>query len=32
MARTVRDCAILLETMAGFDPKDATSLELDVPA
>jgi aspartyl-tRNA(Asn)/glutamyl-tRNA(Gln) amidotransferase subunit A len=32
MARTVQDCAIMLETMAGFDPKDATSLELDVPA
>ncbi|HST35977.1 MAG TPA: amidase family protein, partial [Allosphingosinicella sp.] len=31
MARDVRDCAILLETMAGFDPKDATSLKLDVP-
>ncbi|MGK6320053.1 Asp-tRNA(Asn)/Glu-tRNA(Gln) amidotransferase subunit GatA [Sphingomonas sp. DT-204] len=31
MARDVRDCAILLEAMAGFDPKDATSLELDVP-
>jgi aspartyl-tRNA(Asn)/glutamyl-tRNA(Gln) amidotransferase subunit A len=24
MARTVRDCAIMLEAMAGFDPKDAT--------
>ncbi len=24
---TVRDCAIMLEAMAGFDPKDATSLE-----
>jgi aspartyl-tRNA(Asn)/glutamyl-tRNA(Gln) amidotransferase subunit A len=32
MARTVRDCAIMLETMAGFDPKDATSLDLPVPA
>jgi aspartyl-tRNA(Asn)/glutamyl-tRNA(Gln) amidotransferase subunit A len=32
MARTVRDCAILLEAMAGFDPKDATSLDLPVPA
>jgi aspartyl-tRNA(Asn)/glutamyl-tRNA(Gln) amidotransferase subunit A len=32
MARTVRDCAILLEVMAGFDPKDATSLDLPVPA
>jgi len=31
MARTVRDCAILLEAMAGFDPKDATSLDLPVP-
>ena len=31
MARDVRDCAILLETMAGFDAKDATSLQLDVP-
>ena len=28
MARDVRDCAILLEAMAGFDPKDSTSLEL----
>ena len=32
MARTVRDCAILLEAMAGFDPRDATSLDLPVPA
>jgi aspartyl-tRNA(Asn)/glutamyl-tRNA(Gln) amidotransferase subunit A len=32
MARTVKDCAILLEVMAGFDPKDATSLDLPVPA
>ena len=31
MARTVRDCAIMLEAMAGFDAKDATSLKLDVP-
>jgi len=31
MARTVRDCAIMLEVMAGFDPKDATSLNLPVP-
>ncbi len=31
MARDVRDCAIMLEAMAGFDPKDATSLELPVP-
>jgi len=31
MAREVRDCAIMLEAMAGFDPKDATSLNLPVP-
>jgi aspartyl-tRNA(Asn)/glutamyl-tRNA(Gln) amidotransferase subunit A len=31
MARTVRDCAILMEAMAGFDPKDSTSLDLPVP-
>jgi len=31
MAKTVRDCAILLEAMAGFDPKDSTSLDLAVP-
>jgi aspartyl-tRNA(Asn)/glutamyl-tRNA(Gln) amidotransferase subunit A len=32
MARTVRDCAIMLEAMSGFDPKDATSLDMPVPA
>jgi aspartyl-tRNA(Asn)/glutamyl-tRNA(Gln) amidotransferase subunit A len=32
MARDVTDCAIMLEAMAGFDPKDATSLDLPVPA
>ncbi len=32
MARDVRDCAIMLEAMAGFDPKDSTSLDLAVPA
>jgi aspartyl-tRNA(Asn)/glutamyl-tRNA(Gln) amidotransferase subunit A len=31
MARDVRDCAIMLEAMSGFDPKDSTSLELAVP-
>ena len=31
MARDVRDCAIMLEAMAGFDPKDSTSLQLDIP-
>jgi len=31
MARDVRDCAIMLEAMAGFDSKDSTSLDLPVP-
>jgi aspartyl-tRNA(Asn)/glutamyl-tRNA(Gln) amidotransferase subunit A len=31
MARDVKDCAIMLEAMAGFDRKDATSLDLAVP-
>ncbi|WP_298464424.1 Asp-tRNA(Asn)/Glu-tRNA(Gln) amidotransferase subunit GatA [uncultured Erythrobacter sp.] len=31
MARSVEDCAIMLGAMAGFDPKDATSLQIDVP-
>ncbi|MGI9376866.1 Asp-tRNA(Asn)/Glu-tRNA(Gln) amidotransferase subunit GatA [Altererythrobacter sp. FM1] len=31
MARDVTDCAIMLEAMAGFDPKDSTSLNLTVP-
>ena len=31
MARDVRDCAIMLGAMAGFDPKDATSLDVAVP-
>ena len=31
MARSVEDCAIMLGAMAGFDPKDATSLEREVP-
>jgi aspartyl-tRNA(Asn)/glutamyl-tRNA(Gln) amidotransferase subunit A len=30
-ARTVQDCAILLGSMAGFDPKDSTSIDLAVP-
>jgi aspartyl-tRNA(Asn)/glutamyl-tRNA(Gln) amidotransferase subunit A len=30
MARTALDCAVLLSAMTGFDPKDATSL--DIPA
>ncbi|HEY0919372.1 Asp-tRNA(Asn)/Glu-tRNA(Gln) amidotransferase subunit GatA [Devosia sp.] len=31
LARTVEDAAILLTSMAGFDPKDSTSAELAVP-
>ncbi len=31
MARDVRDCAIMLETMAGYDSKDSTSLDTPVP-
>ena len=30
-ARTVRDTAILMTHMAGFDPKDSTSAEMPVP-
>jgi aspartyl-tRNA(Asn)/glutamyl-tRNA(Gln) amidotransferase subunit A len=30
-ARTVEDCAILLGSMAGFDPKDSTSVDIAVP-
>ena len=31
MTRTVRDCAIMLRTMAGHDPKDSTSVPRPVP-
>ena len=31
MARNVRDSAILLEAMSGFDPRDSTSLDIPVP-
>jgi aspartyl-tRNA(Asn)/glutamyl-tRNA(Gln) amidotransferase subunit A len=31
MARTVRDCALMLQAMAGFDPKDSTSVDRPVP-
>ncbi len=31
MARTVRDTALMLEAMAGFDPKDSTSVDRPVP-
>jgi aspartyl-tRNA(Asn)/glutamyl-tRNA(Gln) amidotransferase subunit A len=30
-ARTIRDCAILLRSMAGLDPKDTTCVDLPVP-
>ena len=31
MARTVEDCALLLQAMAGHDPMDSTSADLPVP-
>ncbi len=31
LARTAEDCAILLNTMSGYDSKDTTSLNADVP-
>lgn len=31
LARDVTDCALMLEAMAGFDPKDSTSLDAPVP-
>jgi aspartyl-tRNA(Asn)/glutamyl-tRNA(Gln) amidotransferase subunit A len=31
MARTVADCALLLEIIAGHDPRDSTSLDAPVP-
>jgi aspartyl-tRNA(Asn)/glutamyl-tRNA(Gln) amidotransferase subunit A len=31
IARTVRDTAIMLRSMAGHDPKDTTSVDLPVP-
>ncbi len=30
-ARTVKDCALMLEAMSGHDPKDATSANIAVP-
>ena len=30
MARTAEDCALLLEAMAGFDPRDSTSIDQPV--
>ncbi|MFP4313730.1 MAG: Asp-tRNA(Asn)/Glu-tRNA(Gln) amidotransferase subunit GatA [Alphaproteobacteria bacterium] len=31
IARTTEDCAIMLQSMAGFDPKDSTSADKPVP-
>ncbi len=31
IARTVRDCAIMLRSMAGYDAKDSTSVDASVP-
>ena len=31
MARTVEDCAIMLEVMSGYDPNDSTSADMPVP-
>jgi aspartyl-tRNA(Asn)/glutamyl-tRNA(Gln) amidotransferase subunit A len=31
IARSVRDCALMLGAMAGHDPKDSTSVDLPVP-
>ena len=31
MARTAEDCALLLQTMAGFDERDSTSVEQPIP-
>ncbi|MFH1954490.1 MAG: amidase [Pseudomonadota bacterium] len=31
MTRTVEDCALLLQAIAGYDPRDGTSLQVPVP-
>jgi aspartyl-tRNA(Asn)/glutamyl-tRNA(Gln) amidotransferase subunit A len=31
LARTVEDCAIVLQAIAGFDPRDAGSIKRDIP-
>jgi len=31
MARTAEDCALMMNAMAGFDERDSTSIERDVP-
>src|SRR5213592_3635796 len=32
LARTVEDCALTLQAIAGFDPRDAGSLKRDIPS
>ena len=32
MAWSVNDCALLMDTIAGFEPRDSTSLDVEVPA
>jgi aspartyl-tRNA(Asn)/glutamyl-tRNA(Gln) amidotransferase subunit A len=32
MARTMRDCALMLQVMAGFDPRDACSANIPTPS
>jgi len=31
MARTVEDCALILQAIAGYDPRDSGSIEQDIP-
>ncbi|MEM7749002.1 MAG: amidase family protein, partial [Pseudomonadota bacterium] len=31
MARTVEDCALMMSALAGYDPKDPASLDIDTP-
>jgi len=31
MAWTVQECALLMDTIAGFEPRDSTSLDVEVP-
>ena len=30
MTKNVEDCALLLQAMAGYDPKDSTSIDIKV--
>jgi len=31
LTKDVRDCALIMQTIAGFDPKDSTSVDIPVP-